>query len=254
VTQVAVLAYHSVGTDAGPAFTRWQVPPGLLEEQLSAVEGAGFHLRGLSSLLADGDPRCVGLTFDDGYADFLDALPVIQRHARSVTLYVPTALLGGRAQWLTSEGEGDRRLLSWDDVADLPGMLEVGSHSRTHRALDLASAAELEAEVAGSRRDLEQHLGHAVRTFAYPFGFHDARVREAVSAAGYQSACEVGYRRHRLESTPLRVSRLLVTPSISPERLTHLVTGRARQIRQVTRWARPLHRRIRRGRSQREAT
>jgi hypothetical protein len=39
----------------------------------------------------------VGLTFDDGYTDFLDhAVPVLARHGMTATLYVVAGLLGGQ--------------------------------------------------------------------------------------------------------------------------------------------------------------
>ncbi len=240
-----MLAYHSVGDDAGRPFARWQLSRRLLEDQLAAVTEAGVRLTALTPALASRDVATVGLTVDDGFADFLDALPVIERYARSATLYVPSGLVGGRARWLVTEGEDHRRLMSWDDLAALPDEIEIGSHSRTHPALDVLPPVELAAEVAGSKTELEQRLGRSVGTFAYPFGFHDARARRAVRSAGYGSACEVGYRRHHRGRSPLAVSRLLVTPGTTPEQLVRLVTGRAVQLRRLTRPARPLYRQVR---------
>ncbi len=244
-----MLAYHSVGTDARPAFRRWQVSASLLDEQFSALTGAGLSLHSVSTVLGGTDPAAVAFSFDDGFADFLTALPVVERHARSATLYVPTGLLGSAARWLAPEGEDRRRLLTWEQLRDLPDSVQVGSHSRTHLPLDAVTAPVLEAEVTGSRHDLEDRLGRAAQSFAYPFGFHDRRVRSAVRAAGYGSACEVGYRRHRRDRPPLAVSRLLVTSRVSPDDLLRLVTGRARQVRSLSRPARPLHRAIRRART-----
>jgi peptidoglycan/xylan/chitin deacetylase (PgdA/CDA1 family) len=40
----------------------------------------------------------------------------------------------------------------------------------------------------GSRAEIEAITGEPCRTFAYPFGAHDARVRAAAEAAGYELA------------------------------------------------------------------
>src|SRR4029453_14387879 len=48
----------------------------------------------------------VGLTFDDGYTDFLDhAVPVLARHGMTATVYVVAGRLGG-----ANEGGGGPRL------------------------------------------------------------------------------------------------------------------------------------------------
>ena len=244
-----MFAYNSVGDDAGRPFACWQVSRGLLEDQLAAVSEARVAFRTLTLAVSCQDPTTVGLTVDDGFADLLDALPITQRYARSATLYVPSGLVGGGARWLVTEREDHRRLLSWDDLAALPDGIEIDSHSRTHPAVDVLPPVELAAEVAGSRTELEQRLGRPVGTFTYPFGFHDTRVRRAVRVAGYSSAGEVGYRRHRRGRSTLTLSRLLVTPGTTPEQLVRLVTGRAVQLRRLTRPARPLHRQVRRRRA-----
>ena len=46
----------------------------------------------------------------------------------------------------------------------------------------------LAREMRESRSLLEQHLGHPVVSFAYPFGSYDARVVQAARDAGYRMA------------------------------------------------------------------
>ncbi len=58
--------------------------------------------------------------------------------------------------------------------------IEFGAHSRTHAHLSKLSAAELSAEVVGSKDDLSALLGHPVVSFAYPYGDYNDAVRNLV--------------------------------------------------------------------------
>ena len=80
-------------------------------------------------------------------------------------------------------------ICSWDQVRALAAAgMDIGSHTRTHRVLQTVPEAELAAELAGSRADLEAVLGRPVRAIAYPVGDpvvgHPA-IRRALEAAGY---------------------------------------------------------------------
>jgi peptidoglycan/xylan/chitin deacetylase (PgdA/CDA1 family) len=66
--------------------------------------------------------------------------------------------------------------------------VDIGSHTHTHRRLTNLSDAALREETTGSRKTLEDILGHRVRFFSFPFGGHDERVRGAVRDAGYEAA------------------------------------------------------------------
>ncbi len=48
--------------------------------------------------------------------------------------------------------------------------VEVGAHTVNHLVLSSLDAAEQRREIEGSLRDLQAWLGHAVPTFAYPYG------------------------------------------------------------------------------------
>ena len=58
--------------------------------------------------------------------------------------------------------------------------IEFGAHSRTHAHLSKLSAAELSAEVVGSKDDLSALLGHPIVSFAYPYGDYNDAVRDLV--------------------------------------------------------------------------
>lgn len=83
----------------------------------------------------------------------------------------------------------DASLMTWADVERLTRAgMDIGSHTRTHRVLQTLVGPDLEAELSGSRRDLEERIGRPVPSIAYPVGYpvsHDDGIRRALDDAGY---------------------------------------------------------------------
>ncbi|MEU6667618.1 polysaccharide deacetylase family protein [Streptomyces sp. NPDC046727] len=189
-----IAMYHSVGDCSADPY-RITVTPDRLERQLRWLRRR--RLRGVSvgellAALARGDGRdLVGLTFDDGYADFLSgALPVLARWECTATLFVLPGRLGGDNAW---DPLGPRKpLLTAEGIrrAAAAGM-EIGSHGLTHIDLTGADDALLAAETAGSRAALEELTDAPVTGFCYPYGTVDGRAVAAVRAAGYGYACAI---------------------------------------------------------------
>jgi peptidoglycan/xylan/chitin deacetylase (PgdA/CDA1 family) len=83
-------------------------------------------------------------------------------------------------------------MLRWDQLGALEAAgVEIGAHSETHSHLDVMPLSAAEREIRCSKSRLEDVLGHPVRTFAYPHGYHNARVTALVRQAGFDSACAV---------------------------------------------------------------
>jgi peptidoglycan/xylan/chitin deacetylase (PgdA/CDA1 family) len=84
----------------------------------------------------------------------------------------------------------DDLIMTWDDVRALADAgMDVESHSRTHRVLQTLTPAQLDADLVGSRLDLEEQLGRPVRAIAFPVGRSVAgqrTIRRALLRAGYR--------------------------------------------------------------------
>lgn len=189
-----VLMYHSVTpyTDDPYLVT---VSPARFAQQLSWLRRNGLCGVSMATLLAArraGDGRgLVGLTFDDGYADFLTyAAPVLAAHGFTATVFPIAGLLGSQNDWDT---EGPRKpLMTAAQVreAATAGM-EIGSHGLRHTPLPGLGDGELSAETAVSRALLQDASDQEVAGFCYPYGHLDARAADAVRAAGYAYACGI---------------------------------------------------------------
>jgi peptidoglycan/xylan/chitin deacetylase (PgdA/CDA1 family) len=134
--------------------------------------------------------RLVGITFDDGYVNVLEAaLPELKSRGFTATFFIVADRLGGINEWYKGPS---LRLLSESQVSELAyAGMEIGSHSMTHVRLADLAPSRLQAEVSESRTRLGELIGAPVRGFAYPYGSMDATARRAVKDAGYDYACAV---------------------------------------------------------------
>jgi peptidoglycan/xylan/chitin deacetylase (PgdA/CDA1 family) len=190
-----VLMYHSISPSEQPDPHRVRVHPARLDRHLRFLARLGLRGVSLGELLAaravGADAGLVGLTFDDGYVDFLQhAAPVLQAHGMTATVYVVAGRLGGQNEW----DEGPRLdLVTAAQVREIASAgHEVGSHTLTHVSLPGADRGTLRAQVGDSKRALEDVLQAEVAGFCYPWGHFDAAAADAARDAGYDHACVTG--------------------------------------------------------------
>src|SRR5690606_25141007 len=136
---VPILMYHSVDERCAPAYRRWTVSPERFAGHLSVLRDRGYVPLTLAELVRRRQSgslpdNAVAITFDDGLADFgRHALPLLERFGFASTLFVTTGYVGATARWLAELGEGERPMLTWDEIAALPQRnVEVGAHTHTH--------------------------------------------------------------------------------------------------------------------------
>jgi peptidoglycan/xylan/chitin deacetylase (PgdA/CDA1 family) len=170
------------------------------------------------------------ITVDDGFADFAStALSMLAERDLPSTLYVTTGALADRRQESVLPAAAMLR------SSDLPVLeaagVEIGSHSHTHRQLDLLSTDALADDVFRSRDMLADTLGHHIRSFAYPHGYWRARVRRLVAEAGFDSACGLAQAYSSTADHPLALPRLMVRADTSASMVTAWLTGSGARVR-----------------------
>lgn len=146
----------------------------LFEEHLRALREQGYAA--VRPGEDAGAERPMVISFDDDHPSHLElAAPALAERGWKGLFLLTTGGLAG------SDGEARFR------AAALAGQGHtVGSHTRTHRFLNLLDGAELHAELAGSREDLRAVLDHAPQDLSCPGGRYDAAVLAAAAAAGYR--------------------------------------------------------------------
>jgi peptidoglycan/xylan/chitin deacetylase (PgdA/CDA1 family) len=163
------------------------------------------------------DGRRVVLTFDDGYANFAEAAaPTMERHGLRGTVFVVTGLLGGENDWDWQLGDVHERLMTAEQVRAVSAAgHEVGSHTVSHARLTQVGPEAAQREVTDSRAALADLLAQEPATFCYPYGAHDAGVRQMVANAGYRLACSVEKGGNDSRTDPFRWTRINVRSDTS---------------------------------------
>jgi len=90
--------------------------------------------------------------------------------------------------------------------------MEVGSHSCTHAHLTRIDRAAARREIRDSKTGLEQVLGQAVATLAYPYGESDPAVEELAREAGFEAAFATDRAPHNHSENVYRLRRAVVFP------------------------------------------
>jgi peptidoglycan/xylan/chitin deacetylase (PgdA/CDA1 family) len=108
----------------------------------------------------------------------------------------------------------DRLYMTWDDARRLhEGGVELGGHSVTHQVLATLPPAWQRAEIGGSRASLEQGLGAAPRSFAYPFGRpwdQNGDSEGLVREAGFASAVTTRGGTNSPQTDPMALRRIMI--------------------------------------------
>lgn len=181
-----VLMYHGLHEDAaqrGRFDAVYSVQPHHFAQQLDWLRDNGYRTVLLRDLDNASDLKRVVITFDDGDASNAEvALPLLRERGMVAEFFVTA------------------------DFVDQPGMLTalelralteagmcVQSHGATHRYLADLSDAELDRELADSKRRLEAWTQQPVDALALPGGRGAERERAAALRLGY---------RHVLNSVP----------------------------------------------------
>jgi peptidoglycan/xylan/chitin deacetylase (PgdA/CDA1 family) len=231
---IAILNYHSIASSTTASFRRYTVDPLLFEEHIAALIEADYKLVTAADIPALLDAEDAGdcsatvaISIDDGLADVASgAAPALARHRVPATLFVPTAYVGGKAGWLLGQ-DAERPILGWSAIEELAAAgLEIGSHGHLHLAADINKPALVQEDAVRSRGELEAHLGRAITSYAYPFGYWTPAARRAVQAAGFAQACAVMDLPALATDDRFALPRLQVGAEMTAELLLELVRSR----------------------------
>lgn len=197
--RIPILMYHSVsepGADSRHPYFGTVTSPAVFERQMRYLHESGFQTLSPADVFANGETsirlvrKPVIITFDDGFRDFYtNAQPILAKYGFTAIVYLPTAYI----QKTTTTFKG-LDCLTWNEVRELSraGVL-FGSHTVTHPILKEVSHDQLEAELRDSKSTIENELGFAIDSFAYPYAYpqHNRefvqRLRSVLIDAGYQN-------------------------------------------------------------------
>jgi peptidoglycan/xylan/chitin deacetylase (PgdA/CDA1 family) len=194
---ISILTYHSIDVSGSVV----SCAPQDFAEQMSQLSDEGFRGVSLEEAVDHREQHArwptKSVVLDDGFANFYDqALPVLRKHGFTATVFVISGHVGGLNDWAKPPAAlGAQKMLSWPQASELAAAgFEIGSHTRTHPDLRLCGLEKAQHEMTESRKEIEDHLGYTVKSFAYPYGGTN-RTLCGLAANEFGAACTTELRR-----------------------------------------------------------
>lgn len=208
-----ILMYHATTPGRYRSNWPWSISMQQFREQLDFLSTEGYATPTMGELVATPEKwsgRTAVITFDDGYVDNLAACEELQKRGMRASWFIVTGSIGQPPRW-PADGRPAGRLLNAGELREMHASgMEIGSHTVSHVRLTEADDACLAQELADSKAALEDLLGSAVDSFAYPYGAWDARCVAAARAAGYRAACTTRTGWALRDNDPYQLRRLTV--------------------------------------------
>ncbi len=181
---IDILMYHSISEGPGPTC----MAPAIFRQQMADLAACGYRAIGLTQFaaaLCKGDwpaGKVVVLTFDDGFEDFATVVfPELHPRGWSATVFLPTAKMGGTADWEGAGSSQKRPLMSWNTVRELAARgIEFGAHGVHHVDLTTLPPHAAQTEILGSKERIEDTIGRPVTSFAAPYGRTTPAIRREI--------------------------------------------------------------------------
>ena len=192
--RMPILMYHSISD--GPEHARnpyyWtRTKPAIFAEQMAFLHAQGYQAvtlkTGMDRLRAGTaeQTKTVVLTFDDGLGDFhTTAHPILLQYNFKATMFLPTAFIGetrrqfapnASSRFTPLDSRFTTHCLTWPEIRELHQQgIEFGSHTVNHPELVKLDWPAIKTELTDSKAEIEQQLGTAVQSFAYPYAFPSA--------------------------------------------------------------------------------
>ncbi|MEM3030627.1 MAG: polysaccharide deacetylase family protein [Candidatus Micrarchaeia archaeon] len=177
-----VLLYHDVVVKTKRS--RYDILYEDLAYQLKDVHDRGLHTITATELVEAAKkgkplPKTIVLTFDDGYASFYyKVFPLLKKYGIKATVFIVTGDVGKKGY------------MTWEQIKEIgdSGLVEIGSHSVSHRNLANMDEKSIMEELRKSKEEIEKHIGKKVRVFAWPYGEAPLNAEKLVKKAGYDGA------------------------------------------------------------------
>lgn len=158
-TRWACLMYHEVPRDASAA-GYFAIPRARFAAQLDTIEALGLSACSLEDAVSRPAGHVVALTFDDGHeTHYREVFPLLAERHVTATFFVTSS-------WVGTPG-----YVTWEQLREMAAVgMSIQSHTATHPFLSELGAVQAERELATSKADIEQNVGHPCTTLALPGG------------------------------------------------------------------------------------
>lgn len=204
-------------------------------------------------------PKAMIITFDDGLAGNYELLPVIKQLQIPVTIYLCSDIVGSQRHfWFNHNDDlisgeeieqlkvisNGRRLeelkkygfeqtkeyddvqaLTHDQIKEMSSWVDFQSHTCFHPILPQCDDNTAEAEIALSKKHLEDNYSFDIYSLSYPNGDYSTRDVELTKAAGYACGITLDAGYNDLHSDLFRLKRLSANEAPTMDELAVKASG-----------------------------
>jgi peptidoglycan/xylan/chitin deacetylase (PgdA/CDA1 family) len=183
---IPVLMYHDIAELFKDDYT---VSPARFASEMEWLHANGYRAIFLNELEQTGnhDGRTVIITFDDGYASFMDyVFPLLKEYGFKAHLNIIGKNVGSFIKFA-----GSRPMLSWDEYRYLlgSGVVSLGCHSfnlHNRGGVLTVSGDELEKDLALFLSTLRKETGTTTDVLAWPFGIYNQTAIAVARKRGFR--------------------------------------------------------------------
>ena len=173
----AILTFHSIDKKVSVI----SYSPHLFSLLLQELVNRDIPVLDLDTLLQPESTRGVAITFDDGMQSVhRSAMPILQEHGMPAHLFLATGAAGNDRPWPRDPCDGNTfTMLGWDEIEALhTAGIQIESHTHSHPDMRTLTTERMQEECEQADSVIESRLGRRPQYFAYPFGYHNTKVRE----------------------------------------------------------------------------
>lgn len=222
-----ILMYHNIANEQ----SQHSLSKAYFEEHLKLLNSLKhFSVVSLSEYLNFEKPNQIALTFDDAYLSIETiVLPLIQKYHIPITVFVPTAHVGGFNQWDVEKGSERIDILQWESLRKLSKepLMTFGSHGSQHVSIGEVGESCYDEEFLESKKILERELEMPVDYFAYPYGQKKNCVNKSEDffvRMQYKAYLTTNWNRHNDKKNWIALNRIEILPTTDSEQLKAIIT------------------------------
>lgn len=191
VVRIPVLMYHDISVHLTELET---ITPSVFASQMEWLYAMGYRaisFEELDSLDVDSAKRALIITFDDGYASFMDyVFPLLTEYRFKATVNI----IGNEVGSVLSRHQ---QMLSWDECRYLlqSGLVDIGCHTHGLHVWGGWSSPttaitpfneRLKKDLATFQEKCGKELGRSVNILAWPYGMYDKRSIKIAQGEGFR--------------------------------------------------------------------
>ena len=209
--RIPIFIYHSVRPDfpkETPTQKAFSITPEFFEEQLIYLKNNGYTPISLDELAREVNTgtttpiaKPVVLTFDDGWQnEYVYAFPLLQKYGFIATFFIYSNPIGR-----------DPRFMTWEEIRHVHDSgMTIGDHTLSHPYLRHLTPDQLQKEIMGGKKALEEKLGVTIAHFASPFGYTSSELVNLLRTDGFSTARTTYSGTHHAPEDLLRLTGFLV--------------------------------------------